>query len=94
MTQTNDTGTSLSELDVVMAVTELECSVLFQYGWPEGRNSAVGIVTPCGLDGPGIESHWGGEIFRTHPDLPWDPPSLLYNGYQVFSRGKLEGAWR
>jgi hypothetical protein len=22
----------------------------------------------------------GGEIFRTRPDRPWDPPSLLYNG--------------
>ena len=31
---------------------------------------------------------WGsdpsrGRIFRTHPDWAWDPPSLLYNGYQV-----------
>jgi hypothetical protein len=24
-----------------------------------------------------------GEIFRTRPDLPWGPPSLLYNGYRV-----------
>jgi hypothetical protein len=22
-------------------------------------------------------------IFRTCPDLPWGPPSLLYNGYHV-----------
>jgi hypothetical protein len=22
----------------------------------------------------------GGEIFRTFPDRPWGPPSLLYNG--------------
>jgi len=27
----------------------------------------------------------GGEIFRTCPDRPWGPPSLLHNGYQVFS---------
>jgi hypothetical protein len=26
----------------------------------------------------------GGEIFHTCPDLPWGPPSLLYNGYRVF----------
>ena len=26
---------------------------------------------------------WG-EIFRTCPDRPWGPPSLLYNGYRVF----------
>ena len=34
------------------------------------------------------------EIFRTRPDRPWGPPSLLYNGYQVFPRGKAVGAWR
>ena len=26
----------------------------------------------------------GGEIFRTCPDQPWGPTSLLYNGYLVF----------
>jgi len=36
-----------------------------------------------GLDDPGIEARWG-EIFRTCPDRPWDPPSLLYNAYRVF----------
>jgi hypothetical protein len=30
----------------------------------------------------------GGEIFRTFPDRPWGPPSLLYNGYRVFPGGK------
>ena len=25
----------------------------------------------------------GGEIFRTRPDRPWGPPSLLYSGYRV-----------
>jgi len=30
----------------------------------------------------------GGEIFRTCPDRPWDPPSLLYKGYRVFPGGK------
>jgi hypothetical protein len=29
----------------------------------------------------------GGEIFHTHPDRPWGPPSLLYNGYCVFFPG-------
>ena len=28
------------------------------------------------------------EIFRTCPDRPWGPPSLLYNGYRVFPAGK------
>ena len=35
----------------------------------------------------------GGEIFRTCPDRPWGPPSLLYNGYRVFPEGK-EGPGR
>ena len=30
----------------------------------------------------------GGEIFRTCPDWPWGPPSLLYNGYRLFQGGK------
>ena len=25
----------------------------------------------------------GSEIFRTRPDCPWGPPSLLYNGHRV-----------
>jgi hypothetical protein len=54
-----------------------------------GPGSVVGIETGYGLDGPGIESRWGGgEIFRTYPDRPWGPPSLLYNGYRVFTGGK------
>ena len=35
-----------------------------------GRDCSVGIATPYGLDGPGIESRWGGDIFRTRPDRP------------------------
>ena len=30
----------------------------------------------------------GGENFRTFPDRPWCPPSLLYDGYWVFLGGK------
>jgi hypothetical protein len=33
-----------------------------------------------------------GEIFRTRPDRPWGPPSLLYNGYRFFPGGKAAGA--
>ena len=32
----------------------------------------------------------GVEIFRTCPDLPWGPHSLLYNGYRVFPGGKVQ----
>ena len=34
-----------------------------------------------------------GEVFRTRPDRPWGPPSLLYNGCRVFIGGKTAGAW-
>ena len=30
----------------------------------------------------------GGETLGTCPDRQWGPPSLLYNGYRVFSGGK------
>ena len=39
--------------------------VVLQQG---GRDSSVGIATRYGLDGPGIESRWGGKTFRTRPD--------------------------
>ena len=46
------------------------------------RDSLVGIATRCGWTvrrlNPGVV-----EIFRTSPDRPWGPPSLLYNGYRV-----------
>ena len=51
-----------------------------------GPGSSVGIATDYG---PEIESRWGGgEIFRTCPNRPRGPPSLLYNGYRVFPGGK------
>jgi len=58
------------------------------YVHDSGPGSVVGIATAYGLDGPGIESRWR-EIFRTSPDRPWDPPSLLYNGYRVFLGDKV-----
>jgi len=33
----------------------------------------------------------GVESFRTRPDRPWGPPSLLYNGYRVFRGVKRPG---
>jgi hypothetical protein len=48
-----------------------------------GRDSEVSIATRYGLDGPGLKSRWGEEIFRTRPDRPWGPPSLLYNRYRI-----------
>jgi hypothetical protein len=38
---------------------------------PVSRDSSVGIPTSYGLEGPAMESRWGGgEIFRTRPDRP------------------------
>ena len=68
-------------------------SVSYLPKWMD-RDSSVGIAIRYGLDGPGIESRWGGEIFRTRSDRPWGPPSLLYNRYRVFPGGKAAGAWR
>jgi hypothetical protein len=40
------------------------------------RDGVVGIATRYELDGTGIESRCGRD-FRTCPDFPWGPPSLL-----------------
>jgi hypothetical protein len=91
VTQSNGTGMS-SELDVIMAVTELECSVLSQYGWPEGRDSAVSIVTHCGLDGPGIESRWGQDFL--HPSkMAVEHTQLPVQWVPGLFRVKAAGAW-
>ena len=52
-----------------------------------GPGSSVSIATDYGLDGPGPNP--GGVRFSARPDQPWGPPSLLYNGYQVFPGGKV-----
>ena len=52
------------------------------------------VITRYWLDGPGIESRLGDEIFRTRPDWPWGLPSLLYNGHRGFPGSKAAGAWR
>jgi hypothetical protein len=53
-----------------------------------GRVTSVGIATAYGwtVRGP---NPGAGEIFRTCPDRPWGPPSLLYNRYRAFSGGKV-----
>jgi len=40
------------------------------------RDSSVCIATDYQLNGPGSIPGWD-EIFRTCPDRPWGPPSLL-----------------
>ena len=53
-----------------------------------GPGSSVGIATELRAGRSGDRFPVGGEIFRTCPDRPWGPPSLLYNGYRVFAGGK------
>ena len=57
-------------------------------------DSSVGTATRYRLDGPAIESRCGDEIFRTPPARSCYPPSVLYNGYRVFTRGKAAWSWR
>jgi len=63
----------------------MRCSGHVTVGW--------GIVALCGgfvgrAGRSGDRIPVGGEIFRTCPDQPWGPPSLLYTGYRVFPGGK------
>jgi hypothetical protein len=58
------------------------------------RENSVGIATRYELDGPRIESRWGGEIFHTRPDQLWGPTSLLYNEYRAIPGGKTAGTGR
>jgi len=58
-----------------------------------GRDTAVGVATRYGLDGPGIKFQRG-EVFRTRPDRLWGPPSFLYIEYRVISGGEAAGVWR
>ena len=54
-----------------------------------GQDSSVGIVTPYGLDGLGIDFWWG-EIFRTCPDWSWASCTM---GTRSLSGGKEAGEW-
>ena len=57
-----------------------------------GRCSSVGIATGYGLVGLGIDSRWGGEIFRTCPDRPWAHPASCTMGDEFFLGVKAAGA--
>jgi len=47
----------------------------------------INVYWTCGYN---KKNSSGGEIFRTCPDRPWSPPSLLYNGYRVFPGCKVQ----
>ena len=59
-----------------------------------GMDGSVGVAIPYGLDGLGI-SKPPGQTLRNHPDRPWGPTSLLYDGYRgSFSGREAAGGWR
>jgi hypothetical protein len=70
-------------------IRPIECTGVFRRVLT--LNSVIGIATAYGLDGPGIESRWGRDF--PHLSRPgWGPPTLVYNGYQVFPGGKVRPA--
>jgi hypothetical protein len=61
-----------------------------------GQDSSVGIATRYGLDGPGIESRWGGGA-RFPPSVQIGPrahPASYPMGTGSFQGGKAAEAWR
>jgi len=61
----------------------------------EGRDSSVGIATRYGLDGPGIESRWGGATFSAPLQTgPGDHPASYTMGTGSFPGDKAAGSWR
>ena len=53
-----------------------------------GQDSSVGIATLYELDGPGIESRWGGRDFPQPSRLVLGSHNLLYNGYRGIPEGE------
>ena len=56
-----------------------------------GRNSAVGIATRYGLDGPGIESRWGARFSAPVQPGPGAYPASYTMGTGSFSGVKRPG---
>ena len=64
-----------------LAVIPLSTEITVSTATCSGLGSVVGMATGYGMDGPGIESRWGGEIFRpsrpalrpTQPPVQWVP---------------------
>ena len=67
---------------------QLEYIFTLWYNWNCGPGSSVGLATGNGPERSGDRIPVGDEIFRTCPNQPWDPPSLLYNGSGSFPGGK------
>jgi hypothetical protein len=83
-----DTG-FMSHWECMNSYSTLLQDVIFKkYIFSGSWDSVVGIVTVYRLDdqGVGVQVPEESSVFSSprHPDWLWDPPSLLFNGYQVF----------
>ena len=58
------------------------------------RDSAVGIATRDGLDGPGIEFGWGTRFSAPVQTGPGAYPAFYTVGTGSFPGGKEAGEWR
>jgi hypothetical protein len=63
------------------------CNTFSYFPIRADRDTTVIIANRYGLDGLGNRIPVGGEIFRSRPDRPWGPASILYNGYRVITLG-------
>ena len=59
-----------------------------------GRDSTLGIATDCMLDGPGIESPWGGGFVHVSRSALGPINSSVQCVEGVFAAGKADGSWR
>ena len=70
------------------------CQILI-YNINDIKNLLFQYFITVGQDRPGIESRWGRANFLPPcTDRPWDPTSLLYNGYWLFFWSAREGVKR
>ena len=56
-----------------------------------GRDNIVGIVTPCGLDGQGVESRWGARFSTPVQTGPGAHPASYTKGTGSFPGVKRPG---
>jgi hypothetical protein len=72
-------------------VQQAKIVLLYKNTWAAIAQSVWRLATGWAVRGSNLGV---GEIFRTCPDRPWGPPSLLYNEYRVFPGAKAAGAWQ
>jgi hypothetical protein len=77
---------NLFELNVELRCQKVNTLYTEDDCWP-GSSVGIAIELRAGLSGDRIPM---GVRFSARPDRPWGPPSLLYNGYRVFSVGKVQ----